>query len=173
MFINKDLIQYIMADIPTLLEKANKLFEVADHLTYVTYPMVKEPKLIFTITEHILNSCVSAMDALLYYEYTYKRIDSYQNNNFMEKINIFKYKVAPRYGIDRKHIFIMEDLKMILDRHKKSPVEFSKNNSIIMCNPNYEVTTITIEKVKNYVYESKNFLNKVNSLLKTQNARRH
>ena len=161
-----------MDEIPLLLNKANKLFEVADHLTFVTYPVVNEPKLIFTIMDHVLNSCVAAMDALLYYEYVYKRINSYNKDNFIEKINLFKQQVAPRYNIDRKQIFIMEDIKTILDHRKKSKMEFAKKNEMIMCSDTYDVKTVTVDKVKSYVYESKNFLNKINTLLKTQNARR-
>jgi len=140
-----------MKEVAVLLEKANKSLEVADHLAYVTYPMVKEPKLGFTITEHLYNACNNAIDALLFYEYTYKRIENCQNEGFAKKMDIFKRTIAPRYNIDRKQLFI---------------IEFVKKDKVIICNPDFDIRTITMEKIKSYVYESKNFLIKINSMLK-------
>ena len=162
-----------MNEIQVLLERANKLHEVADHLAFVTYPVVKEPKLIFTIAEHVLNACILAMDALLYYELLYKRINSYNKESFAEKISILKTRIAPKYGIERKHVFLIEEIKNMLENRQNSKIEFAKRNEVIFCSHDYDVKIISIEKAKNYVYESKAFLNRVNTLLKpTQNARR-
>lgn len=155
-----------MKEVAVLLEKANKFLEVADHLAYVTYPMVKEPKLGFTITEHLYNACNNAIDALLFYEYAYKRIENCQNEGFAKKMDIFKRTIAPRYNIDRKQLFIIEDMHSLLSYRKKSQIEFVKKDKVIICNPDFDIRTITMEKIKSYVYESKNFLIKINSMLK-------
>ena len=161
-----------MDQIPELLANASKLLATADHLAFVTYPMVKEPKLAFTISEHLYNACVNAMDALLYYEYRYKRLDILPDK-FTTKVIIFKQQIGPRYNIDRSQILAIEDMHNLLEDRKKSQVEFRKHDKMVMFHPDYEIKTLTMEKVKSYVYEAKSFLEKINSLLKVQNVRRH
>ena len=161
-----------MDEISALLEKANKSIEVADHLAYVTYPMVKEPKLGFTIAEHTLSACLNATDALLAYERMFKRIDYYPNS-FVSKIDIMKRDIGPRYNIERKHIFIMEDLNTILSHRKKANLEFIRRDKLVICDHDFDIRTLTMEKVKSYVYESKNFLIRINTILKSKNDRRH
>lgn len=156
-----------MDNASNLLTKANKSLEIADHLAFVTYPMVKEPKLGYTITEHALTACLNAIDALLFYEYTFKRT-GYPPDQFAAKIDLMKRQIAPRYNIDRKHIFIIEDMHNLLEYRKKSPIEFVKKDALIICDRDYEYKTMSIEKIKNYVYESKGFLSKINSLLKSR-----
>ena len=63
-----------MQNIAKTIEDANKLFKTADHLTYVTYPLLKDNKLIITIIENLSEATTKAMDAVLYYEKYYKRI---------------------------------------------------------------------------------------------------
>ena len=161
-----------MNQIPEMLEKANSLLEIADHLAFVTYPMVKEPKLAFTISEHLYNACVNAIDAIFYYEYRYKRLDILPDK-FTTKMIILKRQVGPRYNIDRKQIFAIEDMHNMLEDRKKSQVEFTRHDKMVMFHPDYEIKTLTMERVKSYVYESKSFLERINSLLKVQNVRRH
>ena len=61
-----------------LINKANQSFKVADHIAYVTYPLVKDNKLIITVTENLAESLTKAIESLLFYERMYKRISIYQ-----------------------------------------------------------------------------------------------
>jgi len=63
-----------MEEISNALKDANRLLRIADHLTYVTYPLVKDNKLIIAIAESLNGAMIKAMDALLYYDRYYKRI---------------------------------------------------------------------------------------------------
>ena len=62
-----------------LVEKANRSLNTADHLAYVTYPVINEPKLTITILNNIYQSLLHSIDALLYYYYLFKK------NNFYPK----------------------------------------------------------------------------------------
>ena len=57
-----------------LLASANKAFKTADHLCYMTYPLVNDIKLIVTIVDNLDKALVLGMDALLQHEYLYKRL---------------------------------------------------------------------------------------------------
>ena len=52
-----------------LISGANKAVRTADHLVYVTYPLVNDVKLLVTITENLNKALLMAMEALLQYEY--------------------------------------------------------------------------------------------------------
>jgi len=51
-----------------LLVAARKEMEVADHLLYVTYPMVKESKFLLSVASKVATSARIALQALLEYE---------------------------------------------------------------------------------------------------------
>ena len=50
--------------------EANKKFKLADHIAYVTYPLLKETKLLLTILENTNKSLILALNAYLYYDYS-------------------------------------------------------------------------------------------------------
>jgi len=56
------------------LDKAKRLIQTADHLSYVTFPLIKEKRLLLKILEDISDSVVYTINAILQYEYIHKRV---------------------------------------------------------------------------------------------------
>ena len=154
-----------MQEIVDKLKDANRLMNAADHLAYVTYPLIKDNKLIITIAENLNSALLNLMEALLMYERAYKRIPPYPEN-FDMRLQIFKEKIANRYNIDRSYIVLIEDLKKLVDERKKSTMEFIRHDKYVLFNKNMSIKSITLEKVKKYLNESKPLFLKVNTLLK-------
>ena len=148
-----------------LVEKANKSFETADHLAYVTYPLLKETKLIMTVAENLYSAFICGMDAFLAYERMYKRIHELPND-FNSRFEIFKNKIVPRYGIDREQVLLISDLKRIIDYRRKSPVEFVRNDKLFICSDTYKMQTISYDKIKDYINKSKPFFTTLNRVFK-------
>ena len=153
-----------------MVKRANKLYDTADHLAYITYPLVKDTKLIITIIENLYASLVAGMDALLYYDRLYKRINPY-SENFHSKFEIFKTKTAPRYGIDRQKILLILDLREIIKKRQESPMEFIRKESYVIASHDYQLKMISIEKTKQYLEDSKDFFEKLNRIAR-HNGRR-
>mgnify|MGYP001615170786 FL=1 len=144
-------------DIKSLLKEANKTLATADHLAYVTYPIVNELKLLVTITQNVYLSMSLGMEALMRYDLYYKRI-SHVPSDFETRLEVFK-KVSQRYNIERMHLSALKDIKELLEHQKKSPVEFTRKDKLIMLSQNYKVQkTMTIEKVKEYINQAKPFI---------------
>ena len=154
-----------MQEIVDKLKDANRLMNSADHLAYVTYPLIKDNKLIITIAENLNSALLNLMEALLMYERAYKRIPPYPEN-FDMRLQIFKEKIANRYNIDRSYIVLIEDLKKLVYERKKSTMEFIRHDKYVLFNKNMSIKSITLEKVKKYLNESKPLFLKVNTLLK-------
>lgn len=153
-----------MESVLKLVERANKSFQTADHLAYVTYPLLKDPKLMMTVVENLYNAMVCGMDAFLQYERLYKRIFNLPDD-FSSKMDIFK-KVAQRYNINREHIVVIDDLKNVIDYRRKAPVEFVRRERIIMCSDTYKIRSLNMDKVKEYITRSKPFFEKLNKTFK-------
>ena len=154
-----------MHEVSECLNKANKLLKTADHLVYVTYPLVKDNKIIITITDNLLDAMTNAMEALLKYDKYYKRIQ-YLPEDFKSKLEMFKTSCAPRYKLNMASLSLINDLKDLQDLRKKSTMEFSRNDKYIITQENFNVKTLTYQKVKDWVNLSKSFFEKINFILK-------
>ena len=153
-----------MQEVIQALNKANQLLKTADHLAYVTYPLLKDNKLIITITENLSEACIRLMDALLYYERNYKRIQHFPSD-FRSKIEVFKLSCS-HYNIPRNYIVLVQDFHNIIERRKSSKMEFIRNDKYIICNNDYDMVTLDYLKIKEYLNTIKPFFNKVNFILK-------
>lgn len=158
-----------MEEVAKKLQEANKLLKTADHLAYVTYPLVKDNKLIITILENLSLALINAMDALLYYDRLYKRIPPF-STNFNAKLDLFKRKCVSRYEMDNSYIKLIEELKQLIEERKKSSMEFIRKDKYVLFNRNLRTKTITLDAAKKYLNESKPFFNKVNTILKDVRA---
>ena len=132
-----------------LVLEASKKLKLADHMIYVTYPLLKETKLLLSIVESINKSLKIALDAYLYYDYLYKRI-SYIPITLKEKLDIFERSSARRYNLENYSKLILE-IDEILRKHKEAPVAFAKKDKLVICSQNYKIRTLEVDDAKNYL----------------------
>ncbi len=147
-----------------LRDMARKKIQIADHMLTMTYPMVKDPKLLLAVMENIFLALTNSIGSLLHYERNYKRVPPFQDT-FVSKFNIFKQKCARRHNIDQEMILMVQEIKDIILQHKKSPVEFTRNDSFVICSDDYKMKTISLEKMKNYILKSKSFMQNINNII--------
>ncbi len=140
------------------LAEAERIIKTADHLVYITFPLVKDKKLLLKIlseTKIVITNCINS---ILQYEYLYKRIRLYKDpkTNF----RTFREKCAPRYKITKEEIEMIIELFEIVENHKQSSFEFVKNEKIIILSENLEQKSLTVEKIKEFLLIAKNVLKK-------------
>ena len=158
-----------MEDVLAFIKEANTKLNTADHLAYVTYPMVKEAKLLLAIVDNLYSSLALAMEALLRYDYYYKRI-SFVPNDFAQKYEVFK-KISMRYNLDRLAISSMKDIRSLLELHKKSSMVFTREQKLVIASQGFSVMrTLNIELVKKYIEQSKPLISKINKVITPNNA---
>lgn len=141
------------------LEEADKITKVADHLLYMTYPIVRDKKILIKIITELKRAVAYCVNAILQYEYISKRIQLFQD----PKINfkIFKEKSAPRFKIEKSEIDLISELFSIAEMHKKSSMEFSRNEKLVILDENSNTKIIEIEKIKKFLELSKKILGKI------------
>jgi hypothetical protein len=151
-----------------LVLEANRKLKLADHMAYVTYPLLKETKLLLTILNNVNKSLLLALDAYLYYDYLYKRI-SYLPDNLKEKLDIFERSSAKRYELHGYKELILE-INELLKKHKESPVSFVKKDKLVICSKNYKIKTLELEDAKTYLSKAKPFILRLHNILKQEHA---
>ncbi len=134
------------------LQAAKKKIMVADHMLTQTYPLVKDPKLLLAVLENASTGMQMAMDTLLGFERTYKRIPPYQDT-FNSK-HMALAQLAKKINIPMKHIMRIRELREMVEQHKKSPVEFSRQGDFIICDSEFRMKRITVHDLKTCINEA-------------------
>ena len=153
-----------MEEFQVLRDKALQKVKVADHMLFMTYPLVKDPKLLLSIVENIFASLDYGISALLQHERLFKRIPPF-HDTFPSRFEIFKNKMVPKYDLSQGHLKLIRDIKGIISEHKKSPIEFARKDKFVICSPSYSLKTIDINLVKKYIFETKVFVDNINKIV--------
>src|SRR3972149_4361933 len=135
-----------------LLFAARKEMSVADHLLYVTYPVVKESKFLLSIASKIATSARLALQALLEYEK--------MNNSIMDYPQRF----------DSTFHRLMQRLFEIYQSNKSSVVKFKRGDSYILASKDYTLSVLDYETVKKYANVTKKFISSVDEISKVANV---
>ncbi len=146
-----------MEKFQALREESHKNFQVADHILNVTYPLIKDTKLLLGVTDNLFLALNNAISSILHHERIFKLVPLFEDT-FESKFNIFRYKCVPRYKIDQEYMNLIQDLQEIIHLHKKSPIEFKRKDRFIICNKNYQMRGITTNQLKTYLQKTKEFL---------------
>jgi len=153
-----------MEQFQILRDKAVQKIRVADHMLFMTYPLVKDPKLLLSIIENVFASLDYGVSSLLHHEKLFKRIPPF-HDTFPSRFEIFKDKMIPKYELSPKYVKLIKDVGSIISEHKKSPVEFARKDKFVICSPSYSLKTIDTNLVKKYIFETKVFVDNVNKIV--------
>ena len=146
------------------LQEAIRALQIADHMTYVTFPLVKEQRLILKIFDEIYKSIIGCINAILNYEYLYKRIKLYRDNN--DNMQTFIDKCAKNYTLNNEQIKKIKEILDLNKKHKQSAMEFVKKDKVVILSDSLKTQVLTIQIIKQYLLLAKELLMKVNEKMK-------
>ena len=153
-----------MEQFQELKEAAKKKITIADHMLTQTYPLVKDVKLLIAVLENTFLALSYAMSSVLSYDKLFKKISVFPEN-FEARFHIFKEKCAPRYNIDNEYLSLIREIKDIIIAHKKSPVEFARNDRFVICSDNYRMKTVSVDQLKKIIQKSKMFVQETGNIV--------
>lgn len=148
-----------------LRDKAAEKIQVADHMLFMTYPMVKDPKILLAVIENVYASLDFGMGAILHHEKLFKRVPPFQES-FQSRLEVFRRLVVPNYNLNPGYVRLITDVRSVLSEHRKSPVSFVKNDKFVILSPSYNVKTIDIGLAKKYVFETKLFVKNIDAIVR-------
>ncbi len=143
-----------------LRDKSRQKIMTADHMLTITFPLVKDPKLLMAVLENIHEAIDLGITAVLEHERAFKRIPPY-SNNFHGKMNMFRQKLSKKFNVDQKDLRLANDIQELLASHKKSSVEFIRNNKFMIGDDSYNFKSLDKEKIKVFLAKSKVFVNQL------------
>jgi hypothetical protein len=149
------------------IEEAKRILKIADHMVYVTYPVINENRLLIKILAQINNVMSSVVLAVLENEYANKRIKSYADlkmnfQSFMES--------SKRYGLEKPHIESMKKVAALMELHSQSSMEFVKKGSFVIMSDSMHTEEITYPLVKSLLSAIKQILDSVENRLNLDSA---
>jgi hypothetical protein len=146
------------------LEEARKTIQILDHMVYITFPLIKDKRLLLKILLDVKIAISKCINSILQYEYIYKKINLCQNpkTNF----RTFTEQCAKKYNITKEEILLIKELFNLVEKHNQSPFEFVRNDKIIILSENLKQNTLTIEKIKEFLILAKNVLNKAEKIIR-------
>ena len=144
------------------LQEAEKNVRTIDHMLYVTYPLIKDKRILIKVLKESKNSIFLCISAILQYEYINKRITLYEDSK--RNFNTF-IECSKRYGITSDEIKKILELYDIIERHKESAIEFYKNGKLVILSENMTQRLISLEKTKEFLGLSKEILKKTKNFI--------
>jgi len=140
------------------LQEAEKIIQRMDHMIYVTFPLMKDKRLLLKIILETKIAITKSINSILQYEYLYKRISLYKESK--TNFRTFQKQCAPRYEITKQEIKLISELFDIVEKHKQSPFEFMRNEKVIILSENLTPKALTIENAKEFLLLAKDLLRK-------------
>lgn len=133
-------------------KEALRHIQIADHILYVTLPIVNERRLLIKIFEEVYKSILSSMNALVYYEVCLGRIK--QSGNQEQLVQQF-FKIAKNYIISHEQMKKIKEIIDLFKKHLQSPMEFVKKEKVIIMSPTLATKTVDQMQVKEYLLVAK------------------
>ncbi len=132
------------------LSEGKRKLMTADHLVSITYPLVKDNRLLLTAADNLFGAAKNLMVSLLHYDEAFKRIPHFREE-YDSMLYWFRSRCMPYYGLSREYTAATDDLRVLLDEHKASTVEFSRKDGLVICSDSYRIRKITVAQLKSYV----------------------
>lgn len=147
-----------------LRDKAVEKVRVADHMLFMTYPVVKDPKLLLAVVENVFAGLDFGVAAVLHHQKLFKQIPPFQET-FTSRFEMFRRTVIPQLGLSPNYVKLISDVRILISAHKKSPISFVKNDKYVICSPKYDIKAIDVGLVKRYIFEAKIFVDHVSKIV--------
>ncbi|MBT4165737.1 hypothetical protein HOE04_01725 [archaeon] len=121
------------------LDLAIRSLQIADHLTYVTYPLIKDNKLLLKVLLE-MNKCIVNYISFVI-----------EGGDWNEKFRGFLKNNDVDGFLNNEEI---KKVKEILDLGKgygRSAIEFSRGDKVVMMSDDLNVQVLDVERIKDYL----------------------
>jgi len=148
------------------LKIAEDKIQKVDHMIYITFPLIKDKRLLLKILSELNIILLNILNAILQYDYIYKRVEL--SKNARENLDIFLDFSAQNYKITEQEVKLILELLDLGEKHKKSGFEFIKEEKVVILSDNLHPSIITLEKAKEFILMEKTILKKAREVMKSK-----
>lgn len=129
---------------------------LADHLLTMTYPLVKDPKLLVGVLQTLARAHEQMIDEVLHKESMQRKI--IPTTAFATRFAQFKAILQKQDLFKQSHINTVQMIHDLHREHKRSPVEFSRGQKFVICDDDYSFRTLTPQQLKTHLQHTKDML---------------
>lgn len=125
------------------LDEALRHINIAERITYSTFPLINDKKLLLKVLEEIQKSIINSINIL--------------NKNVLFTIEIKPEKNIKIIKILKKSNFQNDDIKKVIKileinkKHKESAIEFVRKEKVVIMMDNLQLLTLDINGIKDYI----------------------
>jgi len=127
----------------------------ADHMLTQTYNSLKDTRILVSVLTNLWEGAENTMEAILFYDRAFKKIPPF-HDNFSSKLNLFKNTSADIHNLG-SFVPFLNQINDIFEGHRNSPVEFSRQDSFVICDDSYRMKVVTTKDLKRLIDEAKRF----------------
>lgn len=131
------------------LDKSQKALDSSDHLTYITYPLLKEIKLLRKIFEDLGIALDNLIRASIDYEEKRAKIVKYSEDRMNNLL--FLKKLSLNYGITQDEVTKLAEFLDLCEQYKIANFDFIKQNNLVLLSPSLRSKIISFEQLKEYL----------------------
>lgn len=148
-------------------DKARRNIQLADHMLTMTYPLVKDPKILLGVLENLFMAVTNSIASVLHYERLHKRVPAF-SETFDSKFSTFKSKVVHQHDIDLKWVRFIAELREAVQEHQQSTTEFPRKGKYVMADKDYRLKTLDEALLKDYLKKTKELVHELLQLVSKQ-----
>jgi hypothetical protein len=128
----------------TLLSDANRQVQIADHLLTVTYPMVKDPKLLLSVMEHCRKAIEDSAQAVVEHHVgngDYELPQHVMRNGRHDAVAAFADLVkirSPNIPAANEAVALCHEWRQTLQEHKDTHTAFKRDEKLVIADEGFE-----------------------------------
>jgi len=140
-----------------------KHMRIADHMTYVTFPLVNEYRLLLKIFDEIYLSIIFSVSSILNYEYLYERIQMY--SDYKDNLETF-IDIGKNYGLSNEQIKKIKEIIDLNKKHNESAMEFIRKDKVVIMSDSLGTRVLDLRLIKEYLLLAKELMLNVSCRVK-------
>jgi hypothetical protein len=153
-----------MQELSKEILEMKRCLNAADHLTYMTYPLIKDYKLLIQIAKNIYDAMIKGVNIVLEHDRLYKRIDLLPQN-FEPRFQIFQRECVRKYNFKGEEVSLIIELKDLLNNHLRSSMVFRRRDEMVIYGENLRIKKLSLPMVKDYLTKAKPFILRVDNII--------
>lgn len=142
------------------LKKAVYKLHLAEHLLEVTYPLVKDPKMLQSVLSSLEQTHQNIFESII------PSSLANADTSFIMKLNSFEDILASSMVLDKGIIKTIKTVDELTTQHKESAVVFSRKDSFVICDDDYNIKKIDPLLVGEQLHNTKKLTSRMIDLLK-------
>ena len=144
---------------------AKDKLKVADYGVTKIFQMSRDPKVVCSAIHNLHEAQVRALDALLLFERTYKRVPAYPVGHLETKLRLFSEYCIKRYNLSEDMVKDIRQVALWEMEAKSKPSSLSSDSRLVFSEDGFPSSAVPVKSVREMVVRSGSFLEAVEKVV--------